>query len=473
LNGLRKLKASIQHYVLDPLLLTAEIPLPEEYYQEGTSLERLKSGMLLEQFSEANLDGVPSSPNDAVDGSSSSGGGGGGGGEGGAQRDTVATMITEEDQEDDHEGEYQQRNPNFKTVAPPPFRPSTTSVSVSAVPVPLFEKDRKRKGEAGGGKNVEKSMDFLDPKLHESTGSGGGENHPDHQPPLSSSPAGLLSNTDVHSLRKFLNPWTLHFRSTRTEEIYFRDMILPNKTVHLRVFSLINLISLVALEIFYPAYIWRSLYYRISSSSSESMPSRPSTLSNALPGYVIALYEDPLSYWRGVLWSVSFAVSLFLVILTSRKYGIWFVRLHLRSRKWRYILQILEGFNLISTAFLDFWFVDTNGMIIGSVGTLILCLLCLTSGVSGTYVERVCGVVGLAGIVIAKVTAITMDAHLLGGLPDIKVVNGIGVNGTQHVSDSSVWKGWVESWVYALPLLTTAVLVIESLYEGDRDRRIR
>ena len=139
--------------------------------------------------------------------------------------------------------------------------------------------------------------------------------------------AGLLTETDLKSLKKFMYPGTLWFRSTRTEDLYYREMILPSKIVVVR-FSSLALICLL----FYFAY-----FITVQGYHLDGVDSAANNLNSAF-GPVWKMESN----WRIIVFAISLAIALFMVILTTVEYGSWFVKLHISSKYTRLPIMLLE-----------------------------------------------------------------------------------------------------------------------------------
>ena len=97
----------------------------------------------------------------------------------------------------------------------------------------------------------------------------------------------------------------------------------------------------------------------------------------------------------------------------------------------------------VSFGLFDYIYVEPN-IPIGSLYTTIIYVLSLTTGLGATFMERICTVLILLGIVIVKALLVGFGA-----------------------------RGAIGTVVYILPILMSFILVMDLLISGDRDRRIR
>ncbi|KAJ3211962.1 hypothetical protein HDU67_004155 [Dinochytrium kinnereticum] len=161
---------------------------------------------------------------------------------------------------------------------------------------------------------------------------------------------GLLANTDQRTLKRYLHIHTLQFRSSRLEELYLRDMILPTRIIYIRCFGLLTFLFFV-----YYMELVRKRYDRL---------------------------QFMFFFWGGV---VQCGVVLWIIFYKKGKIA---VSLYTGSKYGRMLLHLMELYLLLNTVLFDLDFIVDAQITDGSLGTVAVLTLCLTTGLSATFLEN-------------------------------------------------------------------------------------
>ncbi|KAI9004684.1 hypothetical protein BC832DRAFT_615060 [Gaertneriomyces semiglobifer] len=167
---------------------------------------------------------------------------------------------------------------------------------------------------------------------------------------------------DSETLRKYMNPITLVFRHERTEEHYYRTMLLPNRVVYLRLLSFIQLLLFT---------------------------------------FIFLMFT---TIWRG---------------------GHLYIRIALHSRAARLVLHAVEIFSVSVLSTWDFFCSGSVRAIVGPISVIPIIYFCVCSGFAATYLQGVVGLTGISVLCICKLVFVSLQhgAHgaIIYGAPIVLV----------------------------------------------------
>ncbi|KND00065.1 uncharacterized protein SPPG_04407 [Spizellomyces punctatus DAOM BR117] len=220
--------------------------------------------------------------------------------------------------------------------------------------------------------------------------------------------------SDRSLLRRYMNPFTLHFHHTRTEEHYFRTQLLPNRVLHLRLLAFLQLLQYTG--IMFPTY--RTEYAKFERNGQR--------------------------FTRGfiLLWVIYTLSWMFILFATVWKRGKVYIWLSLRSKTWRIALTALETFAVCAGAAWDFYLAPDAADPVGPVSTISILYFTISSGFAATYLQGVAGLFAVSILCTVKLAFVAL-AH--GAYPAV---------------------------IYAVPFLITAIVSYGLVVAGDRKRRI-
>ncbi|KAJ3101354.1 hypothetical protein HDU97_001395 [Phlyctochytrium planicorne] len=179
---------------------------------------------------------------------------------------------------------------------------------------------------------------------------------------------GIFTNTDNRTLRRYLHVPSLRFRSSRLEELYLRNMILPNRVIQLRAFAILTLMFFVY--------------------------------------YATTIGKAPRPIHFVFFFAFGFVQCVVSVFLASYKSGKLLVSLYVNSTGTRLVVAFLELYTLINTIIFDMAFIVDSDISDGSLGTIAVLAICLTTGLSSTFLESI------LGLILILITA-TIKAYLI------------------------------------------------------------
>ncbi|KAJ3194396.1 hypothetical protein HK101_002794 [Irineochytrium annulatum] len=165
--------------------------------------------------------------------------------------------------------------------------------------------------------------------------------------------------------------------------------------------------------------------------------------------YLIAYFpflvlDGTIIFTRLVFYVFAVVFCSAFAFLTFNKKGKFFVELFVHSRATRWILLVMELVGLMNSVLFDTFYIGSPPTPIGSTASISIILACLTTGLSATYWERLINVVTIIVICVIKAVIIYLGPF-----------------------------GWQGVVVYTLPIVICVTLVVEMLYKGDLERRIR
>ncbi|ORY43494.1 hypothetical protein BCR33DRAFT_766665 [Rhizoclosmatium globosum] len=226
--------------------------------------------------------------------------------------------------------------------------------------------------------------------------------------PVEASPSyGMLANAEFDVGKEFMSK-TLRFRSKLLENEYLFSVLLPMRVIHLRLGSAI-------LGIYSLGYlVWFG-----ATSGSQGPP------------------------WKYGIISMICSLCLIGFILSTWKKGKLYVQMYSSSQLGRILLALLKITILCSAVSYDFLNVVNVTDSLGSGSNVVIFCFLLTTGLSGTFIERIFGLICILSVVAAKAVLIARTGM------------------------------WSDFTIYLLPIVTTCVLCADVVYHGDKERRMR
>ncbi|KAJ3186009.1 hypothetical protein HDU85_000923 [Gaertneriomyces sp. JEL0708] len=216
---------------------------------------------------------------------------------------------------------------------------------------------------------------------------------------------------DSETLRKYMNPITLVFRHERTEEHYYRTMLLPNRVVYLRLLSFIQLLLFTC--VLPGAMVTRKAYFNHMRMGS--------------------IY---------VVFGLSIVSFVFLMFTTIWRGGHLYIRIALYSRAARLFLHAVEIFSVTVLATWDFFFAGSASSIVGPISVVPIIYFCVCSGFAATYLQGVVGLTGISVLCTCKLVLIALHHGAHGAI------------------------------IYAAPIVLVFILAGGFAVTGDKKRRI-
>ncbi|KAI9334082.1 adenylate and guanylate cyclase catalytic domain-containing protein [Obelidium mucronatum] len=230
--------------------------------------------------------------------------------------------------------------------------------------------------------------------------------------PLSSKSAAESNDSLLHDINfnlgsEYMTPF-LKFKIPELEKEYQYNILLPTKVVHLRLGS-------AALGLYSIGYlVWYCAQHGVQGE-----------------------------IWRYITIASICILCISCFVVSTWQNGKMIVVLPSESFAWRVTLTLIKILTWCSTLCYDFLNTTNPTDSLGSAANLVIYCLFFTTGLSGTFLDRIYSFLCVVAIVVVKAMLISSTGS------------------------------WVGVAIYLLPLLTTCLLSIDEIYTGDKDRRMR
>ncbi|KAI8800069.1 hypothetical protein BJ742DRAFT_860336, partial [Cladochytrium replicatum] len=252
----------------------------------------------------------------------------------------------------------------------------------------------------------------------------------------------IFADFDAGSLKSFMNPWTLSFRSPAIEEHFLRSQYLSKRVIGTRIIFL-------------------------SASTINVVAAYVHAISHPVGDYSNAP-QNPL-IWPSIGLLIS--ISTFFLILAFMKGGRYYGSLFIKSQSWRMFLMSVETAAFWLTTAFDLTVYGDLTNPVGSMAIATIPLLALTSGITSSFLERIAQIVVVLTVPCLRTIfmgEVGLWINLIAAVAGPKVASDVAAMGTVEPNLKAI-----NVMVYWLPILLLLILTCGTCFNNDKVKRIR